>query len=60
MQKRIYPAACTSMYCGEIKCPEDCRFLPALREFEEWRDRTGAVQSDPVWAPNVWVAQEDK
>lgn len=54
-ETRHYPSACLSMYCGKIECPAGCPSLPALRRFKEWRDRTGATPSDPVWSPTIYV-----
>jgi len=56
---RRYPAACMSEFCGKgsESCPE-CRYYPPLREFKEWRDRTGAICLDPVWSPEFYVAPE--
>ena len=51
---RSYPAPCTSAYCGRLECPSDCTALPALTEFKAWRKRTKAVQSDPIWSPNIY------
>lgn len=45
------------MTCGKIECPNDCQFLPALQEFEEWRARTKARQPDPTWCPTVWEGE---
>jgi len=41
-KSRAYPACCLSMHCGKYVCT-GCRNEPVLKEFEEWRDRTGAV-----------------
>lgn len=53
-QKRRYPSCCTAYYCGETDCPEDCPWLPRLREFKEWVASTGAVETDPIWSPNYF------
>jgi len=55
---RVYPSCCTSAFCGRIECPQDCKCLPTLVEFTSWRERTGAIVSDPVWCPTVYVARE--
>lgn len=54
-EKRVYPVSCTSAYCGRIECPPDCPFLPKLKEFRAWKERTGAKPADPIWSPNVYV-----
>lgn len=53
---RVYPAACTSAYCGKLQCPPTCKNLPALQDFQAWKERTNAQQSDPIWCPNVYEA----
>ncbi len=57
---RVYPACCTSANCGATSCPETCPMLPVLTEFKAWRDRTGAVVSEPVWCPTVYTIPAEK
>ena len=45
--KRIYPEACLSMYCGETVCPDKCQFLPALKEFKQWKQKYNATCNHP-------------
>lgn len=52
---RVYPACCTSMYCGKSECG-GCRNEPVLREFKAWQEATKAVKTDPIWNPTVWRA----
>lgn len=52
---RVYPAACTSAYCGKTDCG-DCGLKPMLDEFKAWRKETEAVQPDYVWSPRIWKA----
>lgn len=59
-QIRVYPTECTSAYCGRTECPADCRNLPTLREFNAWREATGAVREDETWCPRIWTAQHDE
>jgi len=47
------------MYCGEIKCPKDCKFLPHLKEFKSWVEKKKAVVTDETWSPTVYVATID-
>jgi hypothetical protein len=58
MERRTYPSCCTSAYCGRGEC-EGCRCKPILDEFRAWVERTGAVVSDPVWCPTVYVATKE-
>ena len=51
----VYPKCCTSAFCGRLVC-DGCPNLSILRDFEAWRARTAAVQTDPVWCPSVWTA----
>ena len=53
---RVYPIACTSMYCGTggAKC-RTCPNGPALEEFKAWVQRTGARVTDPIWCPLVYT-----
>lgn len=53
---RFYPMCCQSMYCGETACPASCPNLPILRDFQEWKRRTKAVQPDPIWSPTAYQA----
>lgn len=53
-EKRVYPSCCTSAFCGRVCC-EGCDSKPVLDEFKAWVEATGAVQSDPIWCPSVWV-----
>lgn len=55
---RVYPACCTSAYCGRIECT-GCPNLPVLNEFKAWRDRTAAVVTDEVWTPLVYTATKE-
>lgn len=57
---RVYPTCCTSLHCGKgpESCPT-CPNFPRLSEFKRWRDATEAVADDPIWCPNVYVAQRD-
>jgi hypothetical protein len=54
---RVYPTSCLSAYCGKTECPTDCPNLARLLEFKRWRDENKATRQDPVWCPNVWVAE---
>jgi len=56
MNTRVYPASCTSAYCGRIECPTTCRNLPTLAAFKAWRDARAAVRLDETWSPGVWTA----
>lgn len=58
-QTRIYPASCTSAYCGRLECPFDCQNLPRLKEFKAWVEQTGAVVLDEVWCPLAYTAQRE-
>jgi len=53
---RHYPTSCLSMYCGEIHCPDDCKFKPALDEFNSWKEKTKAIPADPIWSPGIYVS----
>ena len=44
---RIYPESCLSMYCGETVCPDNCQFLPALKDFKQWVKDNNAKCSHP-------------
>lgn len=52
---RVYPACCTSAFCGRIEC-EGCVHKQTLEDFRAWVKQHNAVQSCPVWSPNVYVA----
>lgn len=52
---KVYPVCCTSAFCGRGEC-KGCQHEPTLREFKEWREKTGAVCSDPIWSPTVYKA----
>ena len=54
---RVYPACCTSAFCGKgpESCPA-CRNWPVLREFKEWVKKTDAKVTDPIWCPMVYQA----
>lgn len=52
-ETRVYPACCTSAFCGRIECT-GCESKPILDEFNEWKERTAAVQADRIWSPNVY------
>lgn len=52
---RFYPSECCSAYCGRLEC-SGCHNLPKLIEFQEWRERTAAIQPDPIWSPRCWEA----
>ena len=41
--ERVYPTRCLSAYCGKIDC-NGCRHAPALQEFKDWVQRTGATR----------------
>ena len=56
--RRIYPASCTAMYCGETDC-EGCPCKPALDEFKSWVEATEAVVADPIWSPLVYKATKE-
>jgi ferredoxin len=58
---RVYPSACTSAYCGKgtESCPT-CPTFPVQQAFTRWRDATAAIADDPIWCPNVFVAQRDE
>lgn len=52
---RIYPICCTSAYCGGGG--EDCKTCPngpALQEFKDWVQKTGAKCADEIWSPLVY------
>jgi len=51
---RVYPTCCTSAFCGKTEC-EGCKNKPILDDFKAWRDRTGAVVTDPIWCPLVYT-----
>lgn len=54
---RCYPTCCTSAYCGKTTdACATCECKPELDAFNEWRERTGAVKSDPIWCPTVYVS----
>jgi hypothetical protein len=57
-ETRFYPINCRSMYCGETDADGaaclNCPNRPELDAFKEWRQRTKAVQPDPVWSPGAW------
>jgi len=55
-ETRLYPADCTSAFCGKTECPSTCRFLPKLKEFKAWKERTKATRPDPIWCPSVWMS----
>jgi hypothetical protein len=55
-ETRHYPMACRSLYCGEVSCPATCSNLPELQAFKAWKDRTKAVQADPIWSPGYYKA----
>ncbi len=59
MSIRVYPACCTSAYCGKTSesCPE-CRCYPILQEFKQWVKDHNAKCSDPIWSPNVYRSEE--
>jgi hypothetical protein len=59
METRVYPVRCRSALCGQPDCV-DCSHLPALIEFKEWIQRTGARVADPVWSPTVYQIPEKK
>jgi len=54
-ETRVYPACCTSAYCGRSAC-DGCPNLPTLQAFKAWRDARAARQEDATWAPSVWIA----
>ena len=56
METRMYPIDCTSAFCGNCNCPSDCKYKSALDEFKAWRERTKAIQPDPIWNPSFWKA----
>ena len=48
---------CRSMYCGYTSSDDycsKCSNRPELDDFMAWRERTGAVCADPIWAPNIY------
>ena len=57
---RIYPACCTSAYCGNTSesCPT-CECYPRLQEFKQWVADNNAKCVDPVWSPLVYTVQEN-
>jgi len=55
---RIYPAECTSKYCGRIECG-GCPHLPTLQKFKEWVAAHDAIVSDETWCPTVYVARKE-
>lgn len=54
-ETRVYPARCTSAFCGQTECG-GCPYKPVLDEFKEWKERTGAVRKDAIWCPTVYTA----
>lgn len=46
-ETRVYPACCTSAFCGRIDC-SGCPNLPALESFQLWVRATQAKPSDAV------------
>lgn len=55
-ESRQYPRICTSMYCGKIECPSECRHLPELQEFKRWKEAHGAECRDKIWSPLFYTA----
>jgi hypothetical protein len=58
-KERIYPACCTSAFCGSISTDEDCKSCcnrQLLDDFKDWKERTKAVQLDHIWCPRYWTA----
>lgn len=53
---RIYPTSCTSEFCGRIECT-GCANKPALDAFKAWVAQNNAKPADPIWSPNVYIAQ---
>jgi len=56
-ETKIYPTGCTSAFCGRTKC-DGCPSKPILDKFNQWVADTGAVQSDRIWNPTVYVAHD--
>lgn len=57
---RRYPSACTSAYCANVKSDPACIACPArprLDAWEAWVIETNARPVDPIWSPNLYVAQ---
>lgn len=54
-ETRRYPSCCTSAFCGAEFC-DGCAELPHLQAFNAWKERTAAVQPDPIWDRGRWVA----
>lgn len=52
---RVYPACCTSAYCGRVDCT-GCPKLSILQDFRAWREAHAAICEDPVWCPTVFTA----
>ena len=58
MESRIYPACCTSAFCGRADC-DGCPNLPTLEAFRQWQGETAALPADPIWSPNVYRATRE-
>lgn len=54
---RVYPACCTSAYCGRVDCT-GCRNLSVLQDFKAWVAAHDAVVTDPIWCPLVYTARK--
>lgn len=51
-----YPFCCTSINCGETRCPATCENLPTLRAYQAWRDdpkNRAAAQANRYAAANA-------
>lgn len=61
METRMYPICCTSAFCGGYgdSC-RTCRNKPVLDEFKAWRERTAAVQKNPIWSRLFWTATREE
>lgn len=55
-ETRIYPTCCTSMYCGEVECPDNCKNLKYLNEFKQWVKEHNAIVEDKIYSPCVYTS----
>ena len=57
-RRMVYPSCCTSAFCDALTCALDCPYLPRLKAFKAWVEKTGARVTDPTWSPTVYEAQQ--
>jgi hypothetical protein len=58
---RRYPFSCLSANCGYITSDKECQACPnrpALDDFYAWKERTGAICTDPIWGRNFYEVPE--